>query len=255
MRLSPGTIRGWIAALALSLGAYAWAQEPASPLGDVARKTRKEHSSAAHVPAKQVTNEEEDGPDAGGVWRVRTCPRTPCYELSITLPKSPKWSRPEAEPRPVLIPLVGHEDEPGRAVRIYAAEGIGPQFPALDIAKRAFLQGLFARPEYFGQAAHLVLDVHVSIDGYQALITQFTVNSNKVKYQGIGVISSAPNGNYGFACVFRDEDTSAAASICEAIVKSAKSQILEPAKPQMYPSYPTQYYPQYTEPPENDDHD
>jgi hypothetical protein len=239
-------IRGWIFALAFGLSASMWAQEASQSLGDVARKTRKEHGSASHVPAKQVTNEEEDGPDAGGVWRVKLCSRTPCYELSISLPKNPKWIRPAAEPRPVLIPLVGHEDDLSHAIRVYAAESIGPNYPQLDVAKRAFLQGWFARPEYFGQAAHLVLDEHTAVDGGQAIISHFTLISGGIKFRGVGVVATAPNGNYGFACAFREEDTEAANSVCDGIVKSAHGQILEASRPQYYPTYyPPQYYPRY----------
>ena len=56
--------------VALGAALCAHAQDASPSLGDIARKARKEHSSAEHIPAKQVTNEEEDGPDAGGVWRV-----------------------------------------------------------------------------------------------------------------------------------------------------------------------------------------
>src|SRR5216684_447554 len=96
----------------------AWGQDSSGQsLGDVARTTRKEHSSATHVPAKHAANGEDDGPDASGVWRARPCPTTTlCYELSTVLPKSPKWTRATSEPRPVLIPLAGHEEDPGRAI-------------------------------------------------------------------------------------------------------------------------------------------
>lgn len=151
--------------LGIALSAYSPAQDTSPSLGDVARKTRKEHSSASHLPAKQVTNEEEDGPDAGGVWRVRLCSRTPCYELSIALPKNPRWIRPTAAPRPVLIPLVGHEDDMSHAIRVYAAESIGPAYPALDVAKRTFLQAWFARPEYFGP--RLTQDERIEMEGGQ----------------------------------------------------------------------------------------
>lgn len=252
MKVSLNTTRGWIALLAFGFGACVWAQDASPSLGDVARKTRKEHSSVAHVPARQVTNEEEDGPDAGGVWRVRLCSRTPCYELSIALPKSPRWIRPKAEPRPVLIPLQGHAEDLSRAIRIYAAESLGPSYPSLDVAKRAFLQGLFARPEYFGQSARLVLDEHISLDGGPATITHFTLISDEIKFRGLGVIASAANGNYGFACAFREEDSSAASSICDAIVKSARSQALEPSRPRFYPTYQSpQYYPRYDDPPDD----
>jgi hypothetical protein len=249
MRLSLGMTGGWIALAALVLwtGSDAQAQDSSTQsLGDVARKTRKEHASASHMPAKQVTNEEEDGPDAGGVWRVTQCSPTPCFELSIALPKSPKWIRPAAEPRPVLIPLPGHEEDLSRAIHVYAAEALGNYF-SLDLGKRTFLQGLFARPDYFGQAARIVLDEHVMIDSRYATITHFTVISAGNKYRGLSIVAGALNGNFGFACVFREEDASAAASICDAIVKSARTQSLQPVPPRVYPD-PPQYYPRYHDP-------
>lgn len=248
------TIRAVLAASTLA-GLCAWAQDASPSLGDVARTNRKEHSSTAHVPAKQVTNEEEDGPDAGGVWRVRVCGRTPCYELSIALPKTPRWIRPSAEPRPVLIPLANHEDDMSRAIRVYAGESIGPTYGAPDVAKRTFLQGWFARPEYFGQAAHFdERDEYAPVDGGQAVTTHFTLISKGVKFRGIGVVASSPNGNYGFACAFREEDETTANSVCDAIIRSARAQQLEASRKTFYPVYaPPTYYPRYDPPDDPDD--
>ena len=245
MKMPRRTNRCWLIALGLALSASlaAWGQESAGQsLGDVARKTRKEHSSAGHVPAQQVTNEEEDGPDAGGVWRVHLCPQTPCYQLSVTLPRNPKWSRPAAEPRPVFIPLLGHEDDPSRAIRVYAAESL-PVTYGYQKAERAFLQGVFARPEYFGQAARILLDEHLMLDGRAATTTHFSVIGAGIRYRGLSVVATTNYGDLGFACVFREEDASTAASICDAIVQSAKSETLQPAKPQYYPTYYPPYYP------------
>ena len=253
MKPLPRKIRSGFLLLVLSGSVCAAAQDAPPSLGDVARKTRKEHSSSSHLPATQVTNEEEDGPDAGGVWRVRLCSRTPCYELSIALPKSPRWIRPVAPPRPVLIPLADHVDDMNRAIRVYAAESLGPNYAALDAAKRTFLQGWFARPEYFGQSARLDLDEHITVDGGQAVITHFTLISGGIKFRGLGVVATAPNGNYGFACAFRDEDTGTANSICDAIVKSARAQMLEASRKTYYPVYPDPpvYYPRYDDPPDD----
>jgi hypothetical protein len=237
MRLQVNTTRAWIVLAALVSCAVvgAWGQDSSGQsLGDVARKTRKEHSSSAHVPAKHVANGDDDGPDASGVWRVRPCPTTTlCYELSIVLPKSPKWTRATSAPRPVLIPLAGHEDDPGRAIRVYAAETLAPT-QSVEVAERTFLQAWFARAEYFSQAARIVRDEHVWLDNYLATITQFTITGDAFKYRGRSVIAGWAYGNYGFACVFREEDSSSAASICDAIVKSAKYQVLQPAKPLVY---------------------
>lgn len=215
-------------------------------LGDVARKTRKEHASSGHIPASRLATEDEDGPDSGGVWRVRLCQQSPCYELSVSLPKSPKWSRGTAEPRPVLIPLVGHEEDPGRVIRVYAAESI-PQNYNINAAERIFLQGWFARPEYFGQAAKILLDEHPIIDGRGAVIAHFTVNGPMQRYRGLSVVALTSYGSFGFACVFREEDAVTAASTCDAIVNSATAQTLDAARPHYYPGYqpPPQYYPAY----------
>jgi hypothetical protein len=233
MRRSPATIRACIAVLLL--GAVAWAQN-SPPLGDVARQARKEHSSSAHVPAKQVTNEEDDGPDVAGVWRVHLCLRLPCHELSITLPKSLKWKRVKEEPGPVVISLAGAEENSNRVIRVYAAGPIEPAYP-LDAAKRTFLQGWFARPEYFGRAAHIVLDEHVQIDTAPGVVSHFTVAAIAGPYRGLSVVANSPNGNFGFACVYRAEDTVAAASVCDAIVQSVKSQTLSWPTPSANPQY------------------
>jgi hypothetical protein len=245
-------------ALACGFTACALAQEASPSLGDVARTTRKEHSATGHVAATPAAkeNEDEDGPDSGGVWRVRQCIQQPCYELSVTLPRGPKWTRPAAEPRPVLIPLPGHEEDSSRAIRVYAAEAL-PRVYTYNGGTRIFLQGWFARPEYFGQAARLQSTKNAVIDGSRgATITQFTVTGGALKYRGQSVVATTSYGDFGFACVFRDEDASVAASICDAIVTSASAQTLQPAAPHYYPTYPPQYYPQYyptQNPPEDDD--
>lgn len=219
----------WLALAALIswAGRGAWGQDSSgTPLGDVARETRKERSSAAHVPAKKVATEDDDGPDRGGVWRLRLCTLQPCYEFSITLPKNPKWSRAEQEPRPVLLPMPGHEQDASRAIRVYAAQSNDLKYTA-DSFKRAFLQGWFSRPEYFGQGAHVELDEHVRIDWSNGLITHFTITTDALKYRGSSVVAGSPYGNFGFACVFREEDSAVGASVCDAIVKSAQYQELQ----------------------------
>jgi hypothetical protein len=238
-----------LAALLLCLGLLAQAQDSA-PLGDVARKARKEHSSADHVAATHVANGEDDGPDSSGVWRLRPCPTTIlCYELSVVLPKTLKWERATNEPRPVLIPLDGYEKDPDRAIRVYAADPLAPS-QSVDVAKRTFLQSWFAKPEYFGKPARLALDEHVWIDN-DLTITHFSVTGAVFKYHGLSVVAGWAYGNFGFACAYRDEDTSAATSICDAIIRSAKYQILQPAARGIYRDPPPQD-PQY-DPREQDD--
>jgi hypothetical protein len=252
-----------LAGLAVCLGSGATAQDSSGQsssgqsLGDVARKTRQEHSATGHIAAKQRVNEEDDGPDRGGVWRVKSCTRTPCYQLSITLPKNAKWTREKEEPRPVLIPLPGDEPDANRVIRVYAAEWLGGPSSFLDGAKRVFLQSWFARPEYFGQGARILRDEHVPLDAAYGLISHFTVTTGTTKYRGMSIVANMLNGTYGFACVFREEDASSAASVCDAIVRSARNAILEPAQLRQYPTYedPPGNEPddQPDDPPDNDD--
>jgi hypothetical protein len=234
MKFSANTIRGWavLAVLALWANLGAWGQESSQSLslslGDVARKTRQERAAADHVRAKKSATEDDDGPDGGGVWRLRLCTLQPCYEFSITLPKNPKWSRAEQEPRPVSIPMSGHAEDAGRAIRVYAAQSTDLKYTP-DSFKREFLQGWFARPEYFGQGAHIALDEHVRIDWSNGLITHFIITGAALKYRGLSVVAGSPYGNFGFACVYREEDAAAGDSVCDAIVKSAQYQELQPS--------------------------
>ena len=224
-----------LAALVLGYGLSARGQDSSGQsLGDVARKARKEHSSADHVAATHVANGDDDGPDSSGMWRLRPCPTTTlCYELSIVLPKTLKWERGTSEPRPVLIPLADHDKDPDRAIRVYAANPLAPM-QSVDVAKRTFLQSWFAKPEYFGQPARIALDEHVWIDNNLTTITHLSVTGAVSKYHGLSVVAGWAYGNFGFACAYRDEDASAAASVCDAIIHSAKYQILQPAARGIY---------------------
>lgn len=238
MRLRVQAIRVVTVLAAFGLSAFIGAsgQDSSSgpSLGDAARKARTEHA-AAKVLATHVVDSDDDGPDSSGVWRIRMCFRTPCYNISVILPKSPRWTRAPAAPRPVLIPLLGPEDDPNRVIRVYAAAIFEP-YAAVDASKINFLQGWFARPEYFGHAAHIAFDEHLQIDGHYAAISHFSVTGGTVKYRGVSVIANTPNGNGGFACVYRDQDAGGATSICDAIVKSASDRSLAPAAPKVYPA-------------------
>ncbi len=253
MKAPMGTICGWIALGALILlgGAYGSSQDSSGQsLGDVARSARREHSAAPRAGAQQIMSEDDDGPDASGVWRLRSCWRDlPCYELSISLPKTPKWSRAPDPPRPVLIPL-GEGKDLSHAIRVYGADSLGPRYLSIDFAKRTFLQSWFARPEYFGQAARLVRDERMKINNLDATITHFTVESDTGRYRGLSVVGASPYGNYAFACVFRDEDASAAGSICDAIIASAAMQTLQPRRLTIFPGPEEQpyYTPRYDDP-------
>jgi len=231
--------------LASCAGLAARAQDNSGQsLGDLARKTRQEHSAPNHVSGKKLTDE-DDGPDGGGVWRIRLCTLQPCYEFSVTLPKNPKWTRAEPEPRPVLIPIAGHEDDSSRAIRIYAAQSTDLKFTA-DSFKRAFLQEWFAHPEYFGRAAHITLDEHVRIDWTNGLVTHFTIAAGALRYRGVSAVAGSPYGNFGFACVYREEDSAASDSVCDAIIKSAQYQELQS-------SFIRKTYVDPNDPPENED--
>ena len=258
MKMFRGATRGWMVFAALVVCACPAAggqnssdpSAPAQSLADAARKARQEHSAAGHVAARQSVNEEDDGPDPSGVWRLLSCAANlPCYEFSISLPKTPKWNRAANPPRPVLIPLAGHEDDPDHAIRVYAAESLGPAYSPNDIATRTFLQGWFSRPEYFGQPARLARLNHAKINNLDATITQFTVQNSAAKYRGLSMTGASPYGNYAFACVFREDDADAASSICDAVMKSAAMQTLQPRRLTEYP----EYSPRPDDPPDDDD--
>lgn len=233
------------------LGAALWAQDASPSLGDVARNARKERSSAAHAPVKRITDD-QDEPDAGGVWRVRLCSNIVCYTLSVSLPKSPHWIRPGAEPRPVLIPLAGHDDDLSHAIRVYKAELL-PSNGRADTAKKTFLQAWFSRAEYFGQPARLSNDEILPSETGEAKLTHFTVAQDTRKFRGVSVVQGSPFGFYGFACVYQEEDSSAASSICDAIIHSEHAQTFLTAYKRPTPEYvePPQYYPRNDDPPDD----
>jgi hypothetical protein len=256
MKTYAGTIRAGIVLAGFALGAALGVSGQTSSsaqsssgqsLGEVARKARKEHA-ADGVPAKKALDSDDDGPDSGGVWRIRMYGKTPFYEVSITLPRSSKWTRAAAEPRPVLIPLPGPDDDPSRVIRVYAAALLYPFYPD---GSRTFLQGWFARPEYFGRPAHIVLAEHIQIDGLPANVSHFSVANGALKYRGLSVVMNSPNGTSGFACVYRDQDADAAASVCDAIVKSASDLSLALSVRRGSPAYsdPPPYDPRDDDPP------
>jgi len=254
MKISLITIRAWIVVTAVVFcsGLLASSQDSSGQtqsLADIARKTRKDNAAPGHVAGKQLVDEEEDGPDTTGVWRVRLCTHTPCTELSVTLPKNAKWTRGKDEPRPALIPLPGQEPDAGRVIRLYVADSLGGPvyyYAPLDGAKRLFLQGWFSHPEYFGVGARISQDEHVQVDTATGLISHFTVPASETKYRGLSIVVASMNGIYGFACVYRDADASAAASICDGIIKSAHNESLDPGRRPYFPGYqPPTYYPYY----------
>ena len=68
---------------------------------------------------------------------------------------------------------------------------------------------------------------HVPIDWSTGTVTHFTITTAALKYRGLSVVAASNQGNFGFACVFREEDSDVGNSICEAIVKSARYQELQ----------------------------
>jgi len=237
------------------VGSTLWvsAQEAAPALADVARNARKEKASATHVPASHHTDDDQDGPDSGGVWRIRLCSAQACYTLSVSLPRSPRWIRPAAEPRPVLIPLAGHEDELSHAIRVYGAESLPTNVGTVDAAKKTLLQAWFSRPEYFGQPARLSTDERLPSETGEAKISHFAVGSSSAKFLGVSVIEGSPLGFHGFACVFQEEDAGAASSVCDAIVRSARAQTFLTAYKRVYPTddNPPSYRPPGEDPPDD----
>jgi hypothetical protein len=67
----------------------------------------------------------------------------------------------------------------------------------------------------------------VRIDWSNGLITHFSITTDAFKYRGSSVVAGSPYGNFGFACVFREEDSATGGSVCDAIVKSAQYQELK----------------------------
>src|ERR1700691_2063540 len=92
-----------------SLVVAGWAQDSSqgASLGDLARKTRQEHTSKDHVASKQVLNEENQS----ATWVVHACRHLPCFSLSITMPKNVQWSKPATGPVYAIIPLPGKESD------------------------------------------------------------------------------------------------------------------------------------------------
>jgi hypothetical protein len=78
------------------------------------------------------------------------------------------------------------------------------------------------------------MDEHVWVDGNLGTISHFSITGAAFKYHGSSMVMGWAYGNFGFACVYRDEDAAAAESICDAIVRSAEYQVLQPAKRLVY---------------------
>ncbi|HLW85935.1 MAG TPA: hypothetical protein VKR60_12030 [Candidatus Sulfotelmatobacter sp.] len=199
-----------------------------SSLGDLGRKTRQEHTSKDHVTAKQVLTEDSQAA-RGATWVVHACRHVPCYSLVIALPKNAQWSKPASGQTYATIPLHGHESDPNHIIRVYAADLLNTY--TLDQGKRLFLQEWFSRPYFFGQSAKFEFDDQTTIDGNSAVITHFTLPNKVGLYRGLGLIAWVPAGTFGFACVFRDDDSGDATSVCEGVLNSGRISMMEETKP------------------------
>jgi hypothetical protein len=213
--------------LICGLSVTAWAQDSGqgASLGDLARKTRQEHTAKDHVASKQVLNEESQS----AAWVVHACRHVPCYSLSITLPKNAQWSKPATGQVYATIPLPGHEADPGHIIRVYGADLLNTY--TVEQGKRLFLQEWFSRPYFFGQSAKFVFDDQTTVDGTPAVVTHFTLPNKVGQYRGLGLIAGTSAGTVGFACVFRDDDSGDATSVCEGVLNSARISSMEETRP------------------------
>ncbi|MGC2328422.1 MAG: hypothetical protein WA604_17040 [Candidatus Sulfotelmatobacter sp.] len=227
MRLSIRRIMAGLAFIS-AIAIAAWAQDSgqAPSLGDLARKTRQEHTSKDHVASKKVLNEENH---ASATWPVVACKYRPCYSLTITLPRNTQWSKPGDGQTYASIALPGKEADQGHIIRVYGASLLNSS--TVEQAKHAFLQGWFSQPYFFGQAAKFLFDEQTTIDGNPAVITHFTLPNKMGPYGGLGLIAGTPAGSFGFACVFRDDDSGDATSVCESILNSGRITMMEETRP------------------------
>jgi hypothetical protein len=198
-------------------------------MGDVARKSRQQLKAKDHTVSKHVLNE-ETAAAKGTIWTATACHTIPCAELSVVLPREAKMgSAVMSEQR---IPLHGDSSHDVRLLQ-------GNQLPASDLntAKWVFLQDWFSRPYFFGSSAKFDFDETTKVDTFDAVITHFTVKSPMLKYRGIALFVAVPSGTFGFACIYRDEDSGDAAAICESVLNSAKVKMPDKYKYYTPPSY------------------
>jgi hypothetical protein len=225
MPLSIRLLAGIVVVCGLAVAGWAQDAGQGASLGDLARKTRQEHTAKDHVASKQVLNEESQS----ATWVVHACRRMPCYSLSITLPKNAQWSKPATGQVYAIIPVPGHESDPGHIIRLYGADLLNTY--TVEQGKHAFLQEWFSRPYFFGQAAKFLFDDQTTVDGTPAVITHFTLPNKVGQYRGLGLIAGTPAGTAGFACVFRDDDSGDATSACEGVLNSGRISVMEETRP------------------------
>ena len=51
------------------------------------------------------------------------------------------------------------------------------------------------------------------------------------RFAGLGLIAGTPAGTVGFACVFRDDDSGDATSVCEGVLNSGRISVMEETRP------------------------
>jgi hypothetical protein len=190
-----------------------------------ARRAKNIHPRTTS-PQKKTTSLSEDTQPA--VWAVHACKSMPCYSLTITLPKNAQWSKAMTGPAYAIIPVPGRASDPNHIIRVYGADLLNTS--TVEQGQRLFLQEWFSRPYYFGQASRFESDEPVSIDGNPAVITHFSVGGKVVPYRGLGLVAGTPAGTFGFACVFRDDDSGDATSVCEETLGSGRISVMGETK-------------------------
>ena len=68
-------------------------------------------------------------------------------------------------------------------------------------------------------------------------MTHFTIPGRVTNYRGLALFVSVTSGTFGFACIFRDDDSGDGTSICEEILNSAVVKMPENYKFYTPPSY------------------
>jgi hypothetical protein len=220
-------IRIWTV-LFCCLVAGAWAQDSSqgTSLGDAARKARQQNAGKEHATADHVLDEEAQSA-RGLTLSVHACMLVPCSFMAVTVPSSAKLNQSWAGGA-VVIPLKAADDRT-HTIRVYSADLLNAA--TLNGAKQLFLRDWFSRPYYFGQPAKFDFDEQTTVDGHPANITHFTLPGKVVNYRGIAIVAQVPAGTFAFACVYRDDDSGDATSVCEGVMNSAKIDVPNQSKP------------------------
>ena len=219
----------WILTLLLGFVGAAWAQDSNQnvSLGDAARKAREQNTGKEKATSNHTLDEETQGAH-GSTLSVHACMMLPCSFMSISVPPNAKMGQNWAGPGATVIPLKGADDKT-HVIRVYGADLLNAA--TINGAKQLFLRDWLSRPYYFGQPARFESSEETTVDGFPGDITRFTLPGKVINYRGIGIVVAVPAGTLGFACVFPDEDSGEATSVCEGIVNSAKIEVPNQSKP------------------------